>query len=285
LSAEQRGFLIRFGIAILLTIAVAPIAGAFLPDTMFHRILTRCFLVSMVLCFLWGRAWPRTWPAKIRSMGLRGPDRLRRVAAGFVAAVVLFGALVVVSWLAGGRAPPREPHDLTLAAHVLKALGMAIGVALMEELLCRGYFQDVWGGPISALIYSAAHLFHPPHGSAPSAPGYHPLEGAERAWELFTGWGELRAATVGLLSLFLLGLALSRLRERTGTLYLGIGLHGGLVFAVELYRRWLDSNTAGDPWVFGGPRLYDGLLATLVMAVLLWFCHRGPIPAALRDRA
>jgi hypothetical protein len=138
--------------------------------------------------------------------------------------------------------------------------------------------KDAIGGVASAALYSGAHYFRPLSGTAPAGPEYDPFLVLERASSMLEAWTVPRNATLGFFSLFLLGLALNRLRDRTGTLYLGIGVHAGLVFAVEAYRRILHPVTEKSAWIFGGPRLHDGMLGTLAIALLCLAVARLPLP-------
>ncbi len=168
--------------------------------------------------------------------------------------------------------------------HLLKAALSAIFVSCLEEILCRGYFLDVIGGGMSALVYAAAHYIRPLHGSTP-ADGFDPLLGVRRLPELFGSFQDGRNLTLGLLSLFVFGLALNRLRKRTGTLYVGMGLHAGLVFVLALYRRFLTSHPGAESrWIHGGGRLHDGLLGVLTLGLLLLAAYRLPLPGFLTRR-
>ena len=283
MSPAQRDLAVRLGAAVVATLVLAPIVGAVLHGVPFHRVMTRVFLGTLVLAFVVRRGHPRTWPGRLRAMGLSGPDRGRRFLLGIVASVLLTALLLAVSWALGGRTGGvAEPPPLGL--HVLKAALAAIVVSFLEEILCRGYFLDVIGGSLSAVVYAAAHYIRPLHGSVP-ADGFDPLLGVKRLPELLGSFHDGRNVTLGLLSLFVFGLALNRLRKRTGTLYVGIGLHAGLVFVLALYPRFLTSHPgAGAAWIHGGGRLHDGVLGVLMLGLLLLAAYRLPLPGFLIRR-
>jgi membrane protease YdiL (CAAX protease family) len=278
-SPQQRDLFVRLGAAVVATLVLAPVAGALLDKVPFHRVMTRIFLATLVIAFVVKRGHPRTWPDRLRAMGLAGPDRAPRFLAGLVSAILLTALLLALSWALGARtgaAPFGEPPPLGL--HLLKAAAAALVVSFLEEILCRGYFLDVLGGGGSALIYAAAHYIRPLHGSAP-ADGFDPLLGVKRVHELLGSFHDARNLTLGIFSLFLFGLALNRLRERTGTLYVGIGLHAGLVFVLALYPRFLTSYPGAEAaWIHGGGRLHDGVLGTLMLGLLLLAAYRLPLP-------
>ena len=88
-----------------------------------------------------------------------------------------------------------------------------------------------------------------------------------------------------MLSLFLFGMALCRLRERSGTLFLGMGVHAGSVFAIEMYRDVFHAVASGSPWIYGGTRLHDGVVGTLAVALLFWVAARARAPEDSTVRA
>ncbi len=270
MSALHVDLLKRFLGAFVAAVLLAPVFGVMLPGTPFHRVTTRVFLIALIVAFCVRRGSPATWPARLAALGLRPPHRARRFALGAAAGIVLLALLVVVSWMLGGREPLPGPYRIPFLRHILGSIVAGVAVGFLEEILCRGYLKDALGGVASAALYAGAHFMRPAITSAPAPAAYDPLLVLRRLPELLGAWGDLRSATLGFLSLFLFGLALNRLRERTGSLYAGIGLHAGLVFALDFYRRFLSSVAVGlGPWIFGGPRLHDGLLGTALMGVLL----------------
>ncbi|MGQ0613348.1 MAG: CPBP family glutamic-type intramembrane protease [Planctomycetaceae bacterium] len=280
MNPARRGPLLRFGAAVGATLVVAPVAGALLPRNEFHSVLSRVFLGSLLIAFLVRRGPRSGWLAGLRGQGLRGPHRGERAVLGLVVSLLLLLLLLALSWALGGRIASTKPPRYELLAHIGASLVAGFLVSFLEEWMCRGYLKDVLGGPVSALIYAAVHFLRPLQGSAP-AQGYDPLLALKMIPRLFESFGVLQNATLGILGLFLFGLALNRLRERTGTLYLGIGLHAGLVAGLALYSRWLERSTPGSRWIFGGARLYDGLLGILALGLLLLAAWRLPLPARL----
>lgn len=272
----------RFLGAFLATLLLAPLFGLLLPQTPFHRVTTRVFLVALIVAFVVRRGHPSAWPARLAALGLCPPHRARRFALGAATGIALLSLLLLVSWLLGGREPLSGPYRIPFLRHILGSIVAGVAVGFVEEILCRGYLKEVLGGAASAAVYSGVHFLRPQVTSDPAPAAYDPLLVFRRFGDLTGGWRDPQSATLGFLSLFLFGLALNRLRERTGSLYLGIGLHAGLVFALDFYRRFLSSVAVGAgpwaPWIFGGPRLHDGLLGTALMAVLLVAAHKLPSP-------
>lgn len=274
-------FVVRLTIALLLTLALVPVVALALPGVAFHRLLTRTLLVLILAIFLLGRRSAPTWGESLRAMGLRGPRGTPRFVLGAAVSIVLFAIILGLSWVSGGR-PLESPMASNWPRDLAVAAATGVGVGILEETLWRGYLRGLLGAVVSSFIYAAVHYFRPLAGS-PVAPGpYDPFMAVRRLPEMFESLSEPRHLTLGLLSLFLLGMALCKLRERTGTLWLGIGVHAGFVLAIAVYRDFFVVNAQGSPWIYGGTRLHDGLLATVALALLFWLTSRGPPPRSFQ---
>lgn len=268
-------FAFRAGAAFVAALALSPVVGVFCPETPFHRVMTRTFQVALVVALAVRRGPVRTWPGKIRAMGFRGPHRLRRVLLGASTGLLAMTLVLVASWLLGGRGVA-GPHRLGLAVHLAQALGTAIAVGFFEELLVRGYLKDAIGGFPSAFLFAVVHFIAPIGKTAPAGEGYDPLLAVKRLHEL-NAITDPQRALMGIPCLLIFGLALNRLRDRTGTLYVGMGLHAGAVFVLAIYGRFLTLNST-DPWIHGGGFARDGLLPLLALLLLLLASYRAPLP-------
>jgi membrane protease YdiL (CAAX protease family) len=246
--------------------------------------MTRIAQGTFVVAFLIGSGGRRDWLARLRAAGSRGPDRFRRATAGAVVALLLFGVILLVSMAAGGRVRAAVEPGKALWLHVLIALAASTVISVFEEIIFRGFLKDMAGGLVSAFVYAAIHYFRPVGGSAGAGTELDPLLGVKTLPRFVEPFGE-PDILLGIAALFVFGLALNRMRERTGTLYLGTGVHGGVVLALALYRRWIDGAAAGDRWIYGGPRVYDGALAIAGLLVLLALAHWCPMPAWMTRRS
>jgi len=151
-------------------------------------------------------------------------------------------------------------------------------VAFYVDILVRGYLKNAVGDLASAVLFAAVHFMQPRGTTAPAGPEYDPLLAVKRLDELLGAWGDRQEATLGFLCLVILALALNRLRDRTGSLYLGIGLHAGIVFVLQLYRRVLDGVPVGNRWIHGGPLMRDGVLTLVGLLALLLAAYVAPLP-------
>lgn len=273
----RRGVAVRLVAVVLLTLVVSPFVGVLVPDEPFHRVMTRIAQVAFIVAFLIGSGRPRDWWARLRAAGSRGPDRFRRTAAGAAAALLLFGLILAVSVATGGRVRAAVEPAKALWLHVLIAVVAATLIAAAEEIVFRGFLKDLAGGLVSALTYAAIHYVRPVGGSAGAGTELDPLLGVKMLPRFVEPFGE-PDVLIGIAALFVFALALNRMRDRTGTLYLGTGVHGGVVLALAVYRRWIDGAAAGSRWIYGGARVYDGALAIAGLLALLALAHWCPMP-------
>jgi membrane protease YdiL (CAAX protease family) len=283
-TKELRGFLVRLGIAFAGGLVASPVVALAFDETPFHEVMTRTFMVSLVLSFLWGNLHPRAWIANLREMGMRGPDRLLRILFGIHISVLVLLLILLASMMLGARPWLDGPFRKEFWPHLGSAVLAGVLVPLIEEPLFRGYFKDIMGGVASAFVYAVVHFFKPLEETAPAGPGFDPLLGFKRFPEMLEGWTDVHAVTLGIVSLFLFGMALNRMRERTGSLYVCIGIHGGFVFGLNFYRRFIEERADGSIWIFGGGRLHDGVIGVIALAVLLWAAYKAPIPERLTRR-
>jgi membrane protease YdiL (CAAX protease family) len=274
-------FTVRVAAAFVVALALSPVVGVLSPHTPFHRVMTRTFQAALLVALLVRRGPVRTWPGKLRAMGFRGPERRKRVLLGAAVGVGAMVLVLLLSWALGGRGAA-PPHRLSLPVHLLFALGTGITVGLGEEIFFRGYLKDAVGGLASAVIFALVHYLAPIGRTMPAGGTYDPLLALKRLHEL-NAWTDPKRAGLGIPCLFVFALALNRLRDRTGTLYVGMGLHAGIVFVLMLYGRFLDVNSS-DPRIWGGYFVRDGVVPLLALLLLLLASYRAPLPPWARPR-
>lgn len=263
------------------TLLTYPIVLGALVDAPPHRVATRlsqfCILVGI-------------WPL-VRAMGVANRSALglgtdgmalgRALALGWMGGVVILAVLSLSLWGLGVRLPAPGALDslarlLGAAVHALVA-GLLIAVG--EEFFFRGaVFSAVRrrGSAVEAMIWSSLLFallhFLKPHALGPA----YPLEWS-MSWALFSGTFSgfsVREQIDSLLALFLAGLLLAAIRERSGHIGYCIGLHAGWVFVIKL-TRLLTDNDEGSPYAFLAGN-YDGVIGYLAAAwlgllLLLWW--------------
>ena len=245
----------------------------------FHRFVHRSFIVMVVAGL--GRF--------LRSLGFRENGELRRSLAGprakplVLGIAVGFGSLAVVlgcGLLAGARVWRGEITPGAVAGHFFSAIGAALAVAFLEELLFRwalyGALRKVYARGfalgVSSGIYALVHFFSRPEATLPITW----WSGLALLPRMLRGFGEWQELMPGFLNLLVVGWILAVAYERTGRLWLSIGLHGGWIFWLKTYAFWTRSGNAGWGWFWGGEKVIDGW-AALGVLVFAWCSVNGVI--------
>lgn len=198
------------------------------------------------------------------------PSFIRAVALGWLLGVLILLVLVAALLALEVRV---EDQDLDTWSFVARKAAQAlIGgllIGLLEETFFRGaLYTDIRrrDGVASAVMWSAAlyavlHLLKP--GALP--PGV-PFDWSG-VWAMFGGvfldpfqWRHLDT----LLALFMVGVFLALVRERTGHIGWCIGLHAGWVFVIQISRRLTDGNPDSPLGFLAGD--YDGTIGWLSIA-------------------
>jgi len=243
----------------------------------FARFFNRAVLVAAAVLL---------WPFA-RWMGLKGwtelglaPNSKRGLHLGLGLAIGLSGLWLAAAARFGlGRATYNEHFSaLDLAGAALTAAT----VALIEESLFRGALLGLlrrslrWPTALATLsaLFAALHFLKPPPGV--SVPAVDWLSGFRLFPSLFWQYGDPRLVSGGLLTLFLVGVALGYTVVKTRSLYMAIGLHAGWVAGLRSFR--VLTHGAGEPTFWFGQDPLTGLVPVLLMVVTLglvaWLLER-----------
>lgn len=245
--------------------------------------LNRYVLRSMMLIAL-GGLWPllrslgaRSW-ADLGLASWRGEGRRFGVGLGLgfasLALVALVGVLSGARALDGGLTGGWWSRLPGIAA-------TAIVIGWLEEMLYRGAVYGGlrrawdwrWALLFSSAVYAAAHFLR----NTPSPKGeVHWWSGLALLPRMAEGFTRLEVLWPGYVCLLLAGLILGLAYERTGSLYLSIGLHTGWVFWLRSYGYMTDRRPGVAEWIWGSGRLYDGCLAMVALALAGWCVFRLP---------
>jgi membrane protease YdiL (CAAX protease family) len=177
------------------------------------------------------------------------------------------GLALIMSWL-----DVFEPFFRLSLADSLKrcvsAILAAATVGFMEEILFRGVifkglFEELGRARaylFAALFYSAIHFVKP--GDAAALGQLDAWIGIRYLAGSFHPFTDLTTLFPGLLGLFLIGAVLCYAFERTGTLYLSIGLHAGWIFSLKTLRVFGDFRRNDLGWLFGStdPKIVSGVV-------------------------
>jgi membrane protease YdiL (CAAX protease family) len=230
----------------------------------FQKYFNRSVLVAAVALL---------WPL-VRSLGLRGwrppafrrdPLRGARLRTGFglgLGAMVLLGAALWTAGVYRFQGWPAAPAVASVAAS-------AVVVSLLEEALFRGALTGLLArgmGPGRAL-WTASGLFALVHFLKPDPAVRVPVVGWLSGFELVPHSFHQFAKPVlflgGFGTLLTLGLVLGLAAQRTGSLWMSIGLHAGVVLGKGVFLKSFGLVAEWRPWA--GPELQVGLAPVCVL--------------------
>jgi uncharacterized protein len=242
----------------------------------FRRYVDRS-LLGVALLGLWPMARSGLFPGW-QSVGLVwGRPARRYLLMGLAGGMVSLAVVALLSLGFGVRTWDSGHSWSLLLSHAIRALGAAIAVSFMEELLFRGIvfgslrrrFSFAPAALSSAALYALVHFFRRPE--APDSVG--PWTGLEMLAQMLSGLGQPAQVFPGILTLGAIGWLLAWCRERTGALWLPLGLHAGWIFWFKSYTFFTTTVASkGTPsWWWGSARLHDGWLTFAVIAVTTAF--------------
>lgn len=239
----------------------------------------------------------KTRPPFLRATGFAPANRaICSYAAGFLAGAVPVVALIVALVALGERTRDVPPSDGSLAWHLTKYVLAGVILVIAEEGLFRGLLlgdfvraSDARTGVIACSVFFAASHFLGVSKAWREVPIPDP-GGIDVIVATFAGLGRMGHDWPQLVGLVLVGLILAILRLRTGTLYLGMGIHAGWFWVKQVDHRFVASVDSAPGfrsiWV-GSEQYLDGvvgwvaLLATLALALKLRL--RGNPPDHVRE--
>jgi uncharacterized protein len=206
------------------------------------------------------------------------PQRLVHLVSGLLAGALCLGALALVLDATGAAVP----QDVALSAGKFfsKAFLPALGAGLIEELVFRGLLLGLWLRACSlrtacigsALMFSFMHFLSPPKGMEIADPrSWH--AGFEILGSTLDHFTNPAFFVTEFATLTLLGLLLAYCRIRSFSLWLPIGIHAGLVFALKTFSmtRHLNPESPLNPWFIGGD-LKSGILPLMALGACFAAC-------------
>lgn len=258
---------------------VATSAGRAKPDRFFSRALLISALALVPALIRRVKRIPKkTGADRFALHKLTWPQRLTHLASGLLTGSLCLGALAIVLDMTGAAVPKQV--SLSAGRFFSSAFLPALGAGVVEELVFRGLLLGLWLRACSlrtacigsALMFSFMHFLSPPAGMEIANP---------HSWH--AGF-EILGSTIGhftnpaffvteFATLTLLGLLLAYCRIRTFSLWLSIGIHAGLVFALKTFSmtRSLDPQSPLHPWLIGSD-LKSGILPLVALGICFAAC-------------
>jgi membrane protease YdiL (CAAX protease family) len=282
-------FLYLFGCLVVGALLTYPLMATGWVDHDPHRVMGRLTQVLILLGL---------WPfLKAMGLGSRASlgygatrrDFLRALWRGWLIGVLILLALALALFSLGVIVPDQAREDWLsrLLEKLLQALLSGLLIGLLEETFFRGALFGAirrHGGLASAVfwtafLYALLH-FMKPH-SLPEGVGFDWAGAWQMFLHVFTGvlqWKHLDSMA----ALFLVGVFLALVRERTGHIGWCVGLHAGWVFVIQVARHLTDGDPASPhAWLTGD---YDGIVGWLaaawvgLLALAYWPFVQGRAP-------
>ncbi len=202
--------------------------------------------------YFWGAIEKKTLPEM--GLSLKGTDLMAGISIGLCAILLLYGLGFVFNLI------DLAPLKSGILPAFGGALGLAIALALLEEILFRGYlFQTLLSDmPHWLAAAIASFLFAQVH---------------------FLRQGNLQELLLPFLGFFLAGLSLCYATWLTGNLSLAMGLHFSWLFALSLFER-LGIWSYPQSFLTGKGNPLTGLLgivAVLVISAALRYVYGAPL--------
>lgn len=272
--------LLIFIIILLLSAFLAPFIYKIAPFK-FERILSRLVMVFSLLAIVF---FVRIRRRDLEKYGFSAADNwLSLLRQGFAAGFLTLAVLTGLEILMGGRmiAPNLDPwwHMLIRTAEYVLA---SLVIGFTEELFFRGFLftQIRMKCPVGLsfaatnLVYAALHFFKGGTYPVPANPGF--VDGLKVVAHLADSFLSPAAMWPTFLGLFLFGAMLSYAFQKTGSLYLSIGLHAGSVFFLKVDNWFVASVPQASPLLFGDKNLHSGFLGWIFIGLLfLWVSRRA----------
>jgi len=246
----------------------------------FSRIFNRTFMISGIVLFFICRRW-----LKIESfyqLGLIASFKESRdLVTGWLLAITSMALLGAAMSLAEVFTPFFRLSLSKSLSQCASAFFAGIFVGFFEEIFFRGIlFKGLLAGGNRARAYVLANLFYSAlHFVKPGEPyvleHFDLLAGFRHLFSTFAPFLDPASILAGLFGLFLIGAVLSYALERTGILYLSIGLHAGWVFSLKTIRVFGDYRRPDLGWVFGStdPKIVSGVGTWLGILIVLIVVH------------
>ncbi|EEF58413.1 CPBP family intramembrane glutamic endopeptidase [Pedosphaera parvula] len=234
----------------------------------FHRYINRS-LICLALIGIWPllkSLGATSW----KELGLVKPiGQLKNWAAGFVLGFGSLACLALIVLLSHGRILNHDLSSNVLGKKVGEAVIAALSVSIIEEILFRGAIfgalRRIWNWRtallISSMIYAIVHFFQKNDISGPITW----YSGFNQLLHMLSGFINLQQVIPGFFNLTLAGIILGVAYQKTGNLYLSMGLHAGWIFWLKFYGTLTQPLPGSNVWFWGSENPTTGWLALIVL--------------------
>jgi len=221
-------------------------------------------------------------------------DAWLAVGQGLAIGMAIMLVLTGVQWLSGIHAfsPPADKWSLLyFLRYLIAGLVSGLAVGFIEETFFRGLMHTgmrrragFWTTALAtATFYAAVHFMKP---GELGGGAFDTANAFAMIWQGLSRIVEIAPVADSFITLVVVGVFLSMVRERTGNILWVIGIHAGWVTIIKLFKYLTDTVYADgetSAWI-GGYDDITGWMATLwlgIIAAIYWY-RTDPRRAARR---
>ena len=156
----------------------------------------------------------------------------------------------------------------------------ALGAGIVEEFFFRGLLLGLLLRTMPqtrallalTLVFTLVHFLKPPEGWQIPDSAVTWSSGFLVLKQIALGFGDVQFLLAEFATLFAVGWVLAKARMHTGSLWAGIGLHGGWVFGLKYFSALTTTSGSWLPWI--GANLKVGLLPLFTVLLTGWLATR-----------
>jgi len=255
----------------------------------FHRYFNRVFQISIVL-----GVWPLLKSSgffSLEALGLKASRPFSPLAIGIISSIVCLASYALFcEWM--GWYSLKDQLSKPASVLFLKIGTTALLVSVMEELFFRGYLYKISRKELghTLAVFFNITFFAVIHYMKPKTPhAFTVIDWSSGfrmfgfAFEQFAHFPEIMG---GILVLMALAWICCWTVDRTGNIYLAIGIHIGAIVVVQWSSELLRYSSSLPTWLLGGGDLSQGALVVVAFSMVflllsVWlkgtgFCRERP---------
>ncbi|MDB4459212.1 CPBP family intramembrane metalloprotease [bacterium] len=254
-------------------------------DDPFRRYVTRCWMITAIVLLRWFLR--SSGIGSCPQAGISGKEYLKReLLQGLLIGFISLAAIAFIAWAVGARTWNFDHEPSRYLKHFINATLAAVIVGFIEELVFRGaLFGSLKRGTslitailISSAVYAIVHFFE-----RADVDEVHWYSGLILIPKMLRGFGNLEQIIPGFFNLTIAGSILAIAFQKTGRLWLSIGIHAGWIFWLKSYGFFTLPVEGSSEWLWGTRKLIDGWLALGILSLGLWSFGRYYLPDQIKE--
>ena len=256
-------------IAILIFSAwAAPLLFHVLPfeyEPILNRLITVLTLAAVYVLYVRGRA------KEVLLVGLSGTARMRWFVSGVLFGIFTLVFILFLEMLSGIRYWNINFSKYGPLVYFTKALATGITVGVFEEWFFRGFLLKSFHRALSMgwsifwvnVFYAASHFIMVGNLQAGARASF--INSLKLIAGVYARHPEPITVVMGFVGLFIFGYFLTQVFLKTGSLYLSMGWHTGLVTALKYHSRLVGPLDTKWNWFWGDRHYYNGVVGWLCL--------------------